>query len=63
MELDHSGKNILQIVEEANSRKKPLPPPVFPPHGILDFHWEVLELNQNYNRMHSIWRKNFEKLN
>ena len=42
--LTDGTRTIEQIVAEANARKKPLPPPLFPPHGILDFDWSIVEL-------------------
>ena len=32
-----------EIVKTENARKKPAPPPLFPPHGILDFDWSIIE--------------------
>lgn len=48
----HSGsETIEQIVKEMNSQKMPAPKPLFPPHGVLDFDWSIIENPpKDYNR-------------
>lgn len=41
--LTDGTRTIEQIVTEANARRKPDPPPLFPPHGILDFDWSIVD--------------------
>lgn len=49
--LTDGSKSIEQIITEDNSRRKDPPPPLFPPHGILDFDWSIIEdPPQDYNR-------------
>lgn len=51
MTLNKSGKSIEEIIQGDNSRKKDPPPPLFPPHGILDFDWSIIEYPpKDYNR-------------
>ena len=56
LSLTDGKKTIEELVVEANQRHKPLPAPLFPPHGILDFHWEEIRKlpAQTYNRVLSI---------
>lgn len=37
------GKTIEQIIREDSEKKYPEPEPLFPPHGVLDFDWSILE--------------------
>ncbi|WP_407396959.1 hypothetical protein [Treponema sp.] len=37
------GKTIEQIIKEDSEKKYPAPKPLFPPHGILDFDWSIIE--------------------
>ncbi|MCR5402143.1 MAG: hypothetical protein K6E78_11200, partial [Treponema sp.] len=43
-----SKERLLQIVKEANSRKKPLPPSPFPEESI-DFHWDLIDALEKNN--------------
>lgn len=45
---DDSRENIEKIVKEQNSKKKPLPKPIFPPSEI-DFHWKDIDELEKYN--------------
>ena len=44
-----SKERLLQIVKEANSRKKPLPPSPFPEEN-LDFHWDLIDALEKGNQ-------------
>lgn len=49
--LTDGTRTLEDIVKEANGRKKPSPPPLFPPHGLLDFDWSIIEdPPKDYNR-------------
>nr|WP_318717235.1 hypothetical protein [uncultured Treponema sp.] len=37
------GKTMEDILKEDASRKYPGPKPLFPPHGVLDFDWSIIE--------------------
>lgn len=54
--LSDGKKTIEQLVVEANNRRKPLPPPVFPPSG-LDFHWDIIKELNKYNRVLSLGKE------
>lgn len=41
--LTDGSKSLMDIIKEHNSRKKPQPEPLFPPHGVLDFDWSIIE--------------------
>ncbi len=41
--LTDGSRNLKQIIEENNARRHPLPPSPFPPHGVLDFDWSIVE--------------------
>lgn len=41
--LTDGSKSLMDIVKEHNARKKPAPEPLFPPHGVLDFDWSIIE--------------------
>ncbi|MCR5763769.1 MAG: hypothetical protein K6G00_10360 [Treponema sp.] len=41
--LTDGSKSLIDIVKEHNLRKKPMPEPLFPPHGVLDFDWSIIE--------------------
>ena len=51
-----STETLESIAARINAQKKPFPPPLFPPHGILDFDWSIIEdPPENWNkRMHSL---------
>lgn len=43
-------EDLMKIVKEANSRRKPDPPALFPPHDPpLDWHWDVIDLLERNN--------------
>lgn len=42
LELE-KDKTIEQLIKENSERKYPAPEPLFPPHGILEFDWSILE--------------------
>ncbi len=43
--------SIQETIESDNSRKKPAPEPLFPPHGILDFDWSIIsDPPESYDR-------------
>lgn len=37
------GKTIEQIIKEDSEKEYPKPEPLFPPHGVLDFDWSIIE--------------------
>lgn len=37
------GKTIEEILKEDSKKKYPDPVPLFPPHGVLDFDWSIIE--------------------
>ena len=41
--LTDGTRTIEEIIRINNARRKPLPPPLFPPHGILDFDWSIID--------------------
>ena len=41
--LTDGSKSLMDIIKEHNARKKPKPEPLFPPHGLLDFDWSIIE--------------------
>lgn len=41
--LVEGSRTFEDILEEAALRKAPSPAPVFPPHGLLDFDWSIIE--------------------
>lgn len=44
LSLTDGKETMEQLVLAANSRHKPLPPPLFPVHGgAVDFHWEIIK--------------------
>ena len=50
MELEE-GKTIEEIIKQDSEKKYPAPQPLFPPHGILDFDWSIIEdPPSNYNK-------------
>lgn len=55
--LTDGKQSIEQLVVAANTRRKPLPPPLFPPHGVLDFHWEIIKDLNTYNRVLSLGKQ------
>lgn len=43
-------EDLMKIVKEGNSRRKPDPPALFPPHNPpLDWHWDVIDLLERNN--------------
>ncbi len=45
------GKSLENILEEGSKLHRPEPAPLFPPHGILDFDWSIIEdPPSDYNR-------------
>ena len=49
--LTDGTRTLEEIVQAANSRKKPPRKPLFPPHGVLDFDWSIIEdPPKDYNR-------------
>lgn len=48
--LEADGKTMEQIMNEANSRHKPLPKPVFPPADV-NFHWEIIRDLREYSSL------------
>ena len=45
------GKTIEEIIKQDSEKKYPAPQPLFPPHGILDFDWSIIEdPPTNYNK-------------
>lgn len=51
-----SAEELLQIVEQANSRKKPDPPALFPPEE-LDWHWDLINRLEQGNKIIEELRK------
>ena len=43
MVLEDGSRTMKEIIEEDNRRKKPVQESPFPPHGILDFDWSIIE--------------------
>ena len=44
-------KTIEEIFSEDLARQRPKPEPLFPPHGVLDFDWSIIEdPPKSYNR-------------
>ncbi len=41
--LHNGSESLEEIIASDNSRKKPSPQPLFPPHGVLDFDWSIIE--------------------
>ena len=54
--LEDSSRTMEDLIAENRARKRPEPKPLFPPHGILDFDWSIIEdPPKNWNkRMHSL---------
>lgn len=49
--LTDGTRTIEEIIELNHQLKKPLPPPLFPPHGVLDFDWSIIQNPPaDYNR-------------
>lgn len=49
--LSDGTRTIEEIIENQNSQKKPSPAPLFPPKGILEFDWSIIERPpSDYNR-------------
>ena len=49
--LTDGTRSIEEIIANQNSQKKPAAPPVFPPKGILEFDWSIIERPpSDYNR-------------
>lgn len=49
--LTDGTRTLEELVEEGNARRKPSPQSPFPPHGILDFDWSIIEdPPQSYDR-------------
>lgn len=43
-------EDLMQLVKEANSRRKPDPPALFPPHDPpLDWHWDIIDALEKNN--------------
>lgn len=47
---EDSKEKLLEIVKEANSRRKPFPPPLFS-YQDLDFHWDLIERLEKGNKI------------
>jgi hypothetical protein len=43
-------EELIKIVKEANSKRKPDPPALFPPSD-LDWHWDLLEMLEKDNKL------------
>ncbi|MBQ9537806.1 MAG: hypothetical protein IJU95_00920 [Treponema sp.] len=41
--LTDGSRNLKDIIEENNARRHPAPASPFPPHGVLDFDWSIVE--------------------
>lgn len=52
-----NASDLIAIVEEANSRRKPEPAPLFPPKD-LDWHWDLIALLEKDNEYIQEFRKN-----
>ena len=43
-------EDLMKIVKDANSRRKPEPPAIFPPHNPpLDWHWDLIDALEKNN--------------
>lgn len=57
---ESSKESLLEIVKEANSRKKPNPPLLFP-ESDLDFHWDLIDSLEKDNKIIQEVRKRQEE--
>ena len=44
----NSFEDLIKIVKDQNSKRKPDPPPLFPPED-LDFHWDLIDYLEQDN--------------
>lgn len=56
----HDAKELLNLVQQLNSRRKPLPKPIFPPSNI-DWHWDLIDnLEKNNKQVQEVRKRQRE---
>ena len=56
----HDAKELLNLVQQLNSRRKPLPKPLFPPSNI-DWHWDLIDnLEKNNKQVQEVRKRQRE---